>query len=149
MIIPDANLLLDAYDSRSPHHDAARQWWEDCLTGSETVGLTHPVIFAYLRLATNARIYENPLTIDIAIGHVKSWTERGVTRTLLPTIDHTDRVAHLLRAAGTGGNLVTDAQIAAFALTYQGVIHTADQDFRRFPDVTTSFPLQNQREPRR
>jgi len=40
-----------------------------------------------------------------------------------------------------GGNLVTDAQIAAIALAHQGEVHTADHDFRRFSGLTCRFPL--------
>ena len=53
MIVPDANLLLYAYDNDSPFHDRARAWLQDCLSGRGTVGFTHPTIFAFLRIATN------------------------------------------------------------------------------------------------
>lgn len=44
-------------------------------------------------------------------------------------------------AGGAAGNLVTDAQIAALASSYRAVVHTADRDFLRFPDVRCHFPL--------
>lgn len=31
MIVPDVNLLVHAYNSGSPVHDRAREWWEDAL----------------------------------------------------------------------------------------------------------------------
>lgn len=142
MIVPDANLLLYAYDSASPDHDAAREWWESCLSGDEAVGLTHVVLFAFLRIATSARIYEEPLPLETATTHIRSWRRRGVTELLQPAHDHVDRVADLLVAArSSGSNLVTDAQIAALAQQYRGTVHTADTDFRRFPDVDCAFPL--------
>ena len=52
MIVPDSNLLLYAHDSKSPFFERARQWWAECLNGSETVGLTHPVVLAFLRVST-------------------------------------------------------------------------------------------------
>lgn len=39
MIVPDANLLVDAYNSESRVHAAARAWWEDLLNGTRPVGL--------------------------------------------------------------------------------------------------------------
>lgn len=39
MIVPDANLLINAYDRNPPCHKAARQWWEDALSGDEPVGI--------------------------------------------------------------------------------------------------------------
>ena len=35
MIIPDANLLLYAYDSDSPFHKASARWWAKLLSGNK------------------------------------------------------------------------------------------------------------------
>ena len=142
MIVPDANLLLYAYDITSPFHRAARSWWESCLSGSESVGLTHPVIFAFVRIGTNTRAFEAPLSLDEASGHVSSWLDRQVTRVLQPASDHVPHVLSLLAAAGSAGaNLVTDAQIAALAIAYGATVHTADRDFMRFPGLRCCYPL--------
>jgi toxin-antitoxin system PIN domain toxin len=142
VIVPDANLLLYAYDSGSPFHDAARTWWQACLSGRESVGLTHPTLFAFLRISTNARIYTNPLTLAESAGHLHSWLARRVSQVLQAPADHPQQVVALLEAAGgTAGNLVTDAQIAALALSHRAVVHTADRDFLRFPGIRCRFPL--------
>ncbi len=142
MIVPDANLLLYAYDSRSPFHTRARSWWETTLSGTQAVGLTHAVVFAFVRIGTSARAYENPWSVADAAAHVRSWLARRCVRMLLPDVDHADRVIHLLEAArSAGGNLVTDAQIAALALQHDAEVHTADRDFMRFPGVRCRFPL--------
>ena len=143
MIIPDANLLLYAYDSESKFFAPARSWWTDCLNGTRPVGLCHAVIFAFVRISTNSRVYANPISLDAATRHVETWYTRRVTRTLLPDERHHTAVLDLLQAAGSAGaNLVTDAQIAAIALAHRGEVHTADQDFRRFPRLKCRFPLQ-------
>lgn len=73
---------------------------------------------------------------------MQSWSARRVTCTLLPDEAHHTRVLDLLRAAGSAGaNLVTDAQITALAIAYRAEVHTADQDFRRFPGLECRFPL--------
>lgn len=142
MIVPDANLLLYAYDSDSPFHETARSWWQACLSGREAVGLTHPTLFAFLRISTNARIYEKPMTLAEAAEHVHSWLGRRVSQVLQAPADHVQQVIALLESAGgTAGNLVTDAQIAAMALSHRAVVHTADRDFLRFPEVRCHFPL--------
>jgi toxin-antitoxin system PIN domain toxin len=142
VIVPDANLLLYAYDGGSAFHEKAKAWWELCLSGQEPVGLTHPTLFAFLRISTNGRIYATPMTLQESSEHIGSWLARQVTQVLEPTPDHTADVIGLLNAAGrTAGNLVTDAQIAAFAQSYRAVVHTADRDFLRFPGVDCHFPL--------
>lgn len=142
MIVPDVNLLIYAYDSASPFHDRAREWWEGCLSGEESVGLTYPTIFGFLRISTHARIFLHPLTLAEAAAHIDSWLTRRVSQILEPQTDHHRRVVELLTAAGgTGANLVTDAQIAASAKAYRAVVHTSDRDFLRFRDVPCHFPL--------
>jgi toxin-antitoxin system PIN domain toxin len=142
VIVPDANLLLYAYDSASPFHDAARSWWQACLSGREPVGLTHPTLFAFLRSSTNARIYEKPMTLAESAQHVRSWLGRRVSQVLQAPVDHAQQVVALLESAGgTAGNLVTDAQIAALALSHRAVVHTADRDFLRFRELRCHFPL--------
>ena len=76
-------------------------------------------------------------------GHVLAWRSRRAVRSLPADAGHETAVFELLRAAGSAGaNLVTDAQIAAIALHYRATVHTADQDFRRFPGIDCRFPLQ-------
>jgi toxin-antitoxin system PIN domain toxin len=142
VIVPDANLLLYAYDNTCPFYARARDWWETCLSGTEPVGLTHPVIFAFVRIGTSPRAFTDPMTLSDASARVKSWLERRVTQVIQPDADHVDQVLSLLAAAASaGGNLVTDAQIAALAMAYRAVVHTADRDFLRFPGLTCYYPL--------
>ena len=82
------------------------------------------------------------MTIAESIGHVYTWLDRPVTRLLDPDTDHIRTVADLLETAGaTAGNLVTDARIATIAKSHRAVVHTADRDFLRFPDVSVYYPL--------
>lgn len=142
MIVPDANLLIYAYDEHSPRFEAARGWLEGCLSGNEPVGFTCPVLFAFIRVATLRAAFNNPMTLEKASAVVRAWLARRVARVLTPGSDHVERVLTLLHAAGSaGGNLVTDAQIAAIAMAYRATVHTADHDFQRFPGLNCRFPL--------
>jgi predicted nucleic acid-binding protein len=57
MIIPDANLLLYAYDSESPFHRDSARWWSALLSGVEPVGLCSVVVFScvYPRTAKSSK----------------------------------------------------------------------------------------------
>jgi toxin-antitoxin system PIN domain toxin len=141
MIIPDVNLLLYAYNSTCAEHAKAARWWSDCLSGAEPVGLPHVVLFAFARIATRPVAFDPPLTIADASGHVRSWLDQPNVQLLLPGDGHCDRVLDLLQQTGTGGNLVTDAQLAALAIEQHAVLHTADADFLRFPGVRWFNPI--------
>ncbi len=141
MIIPDANLLLYAYDSTNPFHRPAAAWWKECLEGIEPIGLCSVVLFAFLRVGTSRRAFENPMTIQEASACVRSWFDRPITEFLLTQQADIILALRWLEAAGSGGNLTTDAQIAAIARRYRATVHTADTDFNRFPDVQWENPI--------
>lgn len=141
MILPDVNLLLYAYDASSPFHAKAAAWWSKCLSGTEAVGLATPVLFAFVRIGTSPRAFVRPLAIETAAAHIREWLQQPVAFLLEMYPQDVDRTLSLLCQAGTGGNLTSDAQIAALAIRHRAVVHTADPDFARFPEVTWKNPL--------
>lgn len=141
MIIPDANLLVYAYDETCPAHRLARKWWENALSGTEAVGIPWIVVLAFVRLATHPTIAENPMTVAQAEVTVTDWLEVEHVRLLAPSQATLARFFEFLRAAGTGGNLSTDAMIAALATEYGGCVYSNDRDFSRFPGLVWRNPL--------
>ncbi len=141
MIIPDLNLLVYAYDSKSQWHAAAGKWWVECLSGHEEVGISWMIALGFVRLWTNPRVFQNPMTVDQATGHVESWLARRVVRVLNPGPRHAELAFGFLRQAGQGGNLTTDAHLAALGVEFKGVIYTSDTDFLRFRDLRWVNPL--------
>lgn len=141
MIVPDVNLLVYAYDSSSPHHAAAAVWWKGCMTGTEDVGLAAVVVFGFVRLCTQARVFHHPLTVAEASQRVESWLARPMVRIIEPSPHHIAEVLGLLGASGAAGNLTTDAQIAALARQEQAILHSNDTDFQRFPGIRWHNPL--------
>jgi uncharacterized protein len=141
VIVPDINLLLYAYDAASLYHSKGLSWWQECLSGTEPIGLPHVVIFGFIRVGTNARVFRRPMSVREAAGHVRSWLSQPAAQLLSPGPDHTERVLTLLETAGTGGNLVTDAQIAAITLEHDAILHTADMDFVRFENLRWFNPI--------
>ena len=92
MIVPDANLLLYAYDSESPFHRAAARWWAGRLSTVEPVGLCPVVVFAFLRLSTHPKVFEHPFTVAEASRHIASWLARPNVRLLVAGASHVDTV---------------------------------------------------------
>ena len=132
MLIPDVNILVFAINRSTPEHRAALAWWRETLQGSAAVGFCAPVVFGFVRIITNLKIVPQPLTVDVAFSVVEDWLAAPTSQWLEPDPSHLDRVKTLLISLRTGGNLVADAQIAAYAQQYNATICTADHDFRRF-----------------
>ncbi|MDQ2776376.1 MAG: type II toxin-antitoxin system VapC family toxin [Acidobacteriota bacterium] len=141
MILPDINLLVYAYDSTSPWHEQAAEWWASCLSGTRPVGISWVVALGFVRLWTNSRVFANPMPVDLAVSHVKSWLDRRIVRIVNPGPRHAELVFSFLRAEGRGGNLTTDAHLAAIAVELRGTIYTADTDFARFSGAQWVNPL--------
>jgi toxin-antitoxin system PIN domain toxin len=145
MILPDANLLLYAYNSDLGYHARSAAWWSKVLSGAEPVCLCPLVLFAFVRISTTTRAFPHPMTIAEASAHVEEWLQRPNVQ--VATVEEGDIAVslQLLREAGTGGNLTTDAQIAALAQRLGATIHTADGDYARFPGVRWLNPLAGRR----
>lgn len=141
MIIPDINLLLYAHVDAFAQHAAARAWWEELVGSRRDVGLASATLFGFLRIVTNPRVFEEPASVETAVGWVEEWLERPNVRLLLPGPRHLEIAFGLLRELGTGANLTTDAQLAALAIEYQGELHSNDADFGRFPQLRWVDPL--------
>ena len=141
MKLVDANLLLYAYDDRSPHHVEAKRWLEDVLSGTETVAFAWVVLLAFLRLTTNPRVFERPLDAREALDIVDGWLAAGPATVVHPTALHATHVRALLEPLGTAGNITTDAHLAALAIEHQGELCSCDGDFARFPGLRWRNPL--------
>lgn len=136
MIIPDLNILLYALDSSSERHHLAKTWLEAEINNSkETLGIPWVVHLGFLRLITNPKIFPRPLSIDMASDWLDNLETHYNVQMINPGQAHAGILRHLLLLAGTGGNLVTDAHLAALAIENNATILTGDRDFNRFPGL--------------
>jgi len=141
LIIPDVNLLLYATISGFPQHERSRAWLEDLLNGSDLVGLTSPALFGYIRIATSGRVLESAMAVSDAVGRVREWLAQPNTRFLVPGPRYLEIAFDLLETTGTGANLTTDVQLAAYAIEQGADLCSNDTDFGRFPALRWVDPL--------
>ena len=142
MILVDANLLLHAYDPSSPRHVAARNWFEATLSKPEPVGLAWITLLAFVRIGTNPRPLEHPLTIAEAGTIVSEWLEHPNVTLLNPGERHWPILRDLMTRGQARGPLVTDAHLAALAIEHGAELATTDRDFARFPGLKFFNPLE-------
>ena len=88
MILVDANILICASNEGVSRHAQARDWLNDQLNGTTRVGLPWSAVLAFLRLATNTRVFPRPLTMTLAWQQVSDWLACESVWTPEPTEHH-------------------------------------------------------------
>lgn len=141
MILPDANLLLYAYNEDAPQHGAAKAWVEDSFSNPEVFGLSWQVITAFIRISTNPNAFPIPFTPKEATDIVDEWLIQPQVRIFVPTENHWRILGTLLLKEQISGPLVLDAHLATLAVEHGATVATTDRDFRRFPTVKVIYPL--------
>lgn len=140
MKVVDLNVLVYATDTASKHHGTAAPWFDGVMETTETVGLPTAVTVGFVRLLTNPRVMRRPLDSGAALAIVAAWLERANVAVPQPTARHYAVMGDLLAATGTGGNLVSDAHLAALAIEHGAELWSYDTDFLRFPGLVSYRP---------
>lgn len=141
MKVVDLNLLLSAVNRDAGQHPRARRWLDDLLSSGDPVGLPWIVLLGFLRIATNPRVFNRPLTGDEALTVVDAWLEQPGVVALSATDAHWSTLRSLLKDESNVGSVSSDAHLAALAIEHGAELCSADTDFRRFKAVRWSNPL--------
>lgn len=135
MKTPDVNVLLYAVNADAVQQATAARWLERAYADPGGIGYAWVVLLGFLRIATRPGIFARPLTLDEALGQVDEWLSHPRARVIQPTDRHAAVLARLLIGAGRGGDLVTDAHLAALAIEHGAELGSFDRDFGRFPGL--------------
>lgn len=141
MILLDANLLVYAVNEDAPLHQGARPWLESVLSGPESVGFAWDALLAFLRLSTRAGVVPRPLPMATALDLVDEWLVQPNATVVQATDSHPRVLRDLMLHLGAGGNLTSDAHLAALAIEHGATLCSTDNDFSRFPGLRWRNPL--------
>lgn len=141
MILVDANILLYAHFSNYDEHDRVRHWLDVQLGGATRVGLPWESLLAFVRIATNPRVYSRPQTVAGAWSQARAWIESGSSWIPQPTEQHASVLSEMTSMSGMSSKLVMDAHLAAVAIEHGLTLCSSDGDFARFPKLRWFNPL--------
>jgi len=141
MILPDANLLIYAYNEASVERKAAHKWLEQVLSNSEAVGFCWQTLTAFLRVSTNKKIFANAYSSDEAIEVIENWLSAPNARLLVPTERHLGIFKRVAAQGQVSGPMLMDAHLAALVIEHGATLATTDRDFRLFDGLKIINPL--------
>ena len=132
MRTPDVNVLLYAVNRDCSQHASAKAWMAESFARPQGVGFAWIAVLGFLRIATRTGIFAKPLHVEEALAVVDVWLSQPGASILNPGERHAGILARLLMGAGSAGNLVTDAHLAALAKEHSAELGSFDRDFERF-----------------
>jgi len=138
----DTNILVYASDRRSSQHTRAVELVTSLVSGRSLVYLLWPVIMGYLRIATNSRIFPEPLTPKEATANIADLLRAPHIRTVSESADFFEAYSAISSRVSPRGKLVPDAHIVS--LMHQHGIDTiwsGDRDFRKFDGIEVRNPF--------
>ena len=132
MRLLDVDVVLAAHRDDHPHFEPARAWLENALVTRSPFSVTDLVAGAFLRLATNSRIFANPTPIAQAFAYIQALRSQPAHVLIGPGAAHFELLEGVCLGADVTGDLVPDAQLAAIAIEHACELVSFDRDFARF-----------------
>jgi toxin-antitoxin system PIN domain toxin len=137
----DVNLMIYVVDEEAREHERTLRWFEQALSGTETVALAWFALLGFLRITTRRQSTRDPWPIESALEEIQRWLAQPVATVIHPTDRHAAVLRDLLAPLGAGGNLTSDAHLAALAIEHGATLCSHDNDFSRFPGLRWEDPL--------
>jgi toxin-antitoxin system PIN domain toxin len=142
-VLIDTNLLVYATFGDAPEHDRARAWLTNRLGDrDEGIVLCWPVVYAFLRLITSARVFgANALGISEGWATVEALAGQPNARIVVAGPLHLSIARELAQTPGLRSEDAPDIELAALAIEHGLALASHDSGFRRFAALRTSDPL--------
>lgn len=149
MKLLDVNVVLAAHRDDHPDFRTARAWLDRALGARAPFAVVDLVAGAFLRIATNRRIFSIPTPVDEAFAYLRALREQPGHIMLAPGPQHLALLERLCTSADATGDLIADAQLAAIALENACELVSFDRDFARFSELKWVRPAPEEEGPTR
>lgn len=132
MLLADVNVLVAAYRTDAPAHDACRSLVQRMVDGDLPYGVSDLVLSGFLRVVSHPRVFDPPAPLPAAMEFAQAVRDRPAAVPVTPGRRHWDIFRRLCQSAEARGNLVPDAYLAALAIESGCEWVTRDRGFARF-----------------
>lgn len=141
MLLIDVNVLVYAHRADSPGHPEFLSWLEGIIKSDQAYGVLDLILSSFIRVVTHPRIFTPPSAMAKALAFADEIRSQPNCVVVSPGERHWEIFTRLCHIAGTKGNLVADAYLAAIAIESGCEWITTDRDYSRFPGLRWRHPL--------
>src|SRR3979411_2451029 len=139
MQLPDVNVLIYPHREDAPEHDRYAVWLTALIEADEPVAVSEVVLAGFLRIVTNAKIFDPPTPMATAIAFCQRLVDWPRAVLIAPSRRHWELFVEF--CSGIQGPLVTDAYLAGCAIEHGCEVVTTDSDLARFPGLRRRHPF--------
>lgn len=140
MFLLDVNVVLATHRANHVHHVPVLVWFDRLVSDDAPFAVPAMVWAAFLRLATNRRVFPVPTPRADAFAFIEATRAQPGHLDLAPGTRHLALLRELCEEGDAVGDLIPDAVIAAIAAEHNCIVATLDRDFARFPSVRRLDP---------
>lgn len=140
MILPDVNILVQAFRQDTASHVICRNWLEGVVNGEARFGMSPQVLSSVVRITTHPRIFGQPSDLKEVLHFCTVLLDQPHSVIIHPHSQHWEIFKRLCFVADARGNLAPDAWFAALAIESGCEWVTLDRDYARFPGLRWRVP---------
>jgi len=140
VILPDVNILVNAFRRDTADHSLCRSWLDRVVNGDGRYAMSPQVLASMVRVVTHPRVFKKPSALDETLAYAELLLGQPHCVVVRPGDGHWGIFARLCRAADARGNLSSDAWFAALAIESGCEWFTLDRDYARFPGLRWRTP---------
>ena len=132
MILPDVNVLVNAFRRDTDEHALCRRWLESVVNGDSRYGMSPQVLSGVIRVATHPRVFSQPSGLDEVIRFCELLMDEPHCALIGPGQQHWSIFSRLCRDAVDRETRVLEGALAFPALK------RGDNRLRRFGVASTT-----------
>jgi toxin-antitoxin system PIN domain toxin len=140
VILPDVNILVNAFRSDTADHALCKSWLTQVVNGDSRYGISPQVLSGVIRVTTHPRIFVRPSSVSEALFFCEALMAQQNCVLIRPGNHHWSIFSRLCIEADAHGNLVPDAWFAALAIESGSEWITLDRDYSRFAGLKWRLP---------
>ena len=114
------------------------------MNGTEPFALAEPVWSGFVRITTNQRLLQKPVSLERSLAFVERMRSSPMCRPLAPGARHWEIFQRLCRETNALANNIPDAYLAALAMEADCEWITTDAGFGRYAGLKCRHPLNGQ-----